>query len=203
MNDRAYTLVYSAVLGVACAVLLTGVGQLTKKYRDANANAEKYRNVLHVLGVPFSPKGSASELVRLFNQSVRQETLDGRPFYRYIDGASGEVKSVAVEFRGMGLWGPIRGLLALEPDMKTIRSVSFYEQEETPGLGGEIGSEWFQTQFEGKKVAGTDGTPGIRILKGKGAATEQNEVDGITGATLTCAKVEGILNEVIRTLNKE
>ena len=46
------------------------------------------------------------------------------------------------------------------------------------------------------------GKPGLRILRG-GGARQQNEVDGITGATMTCEKVEAMLNVVIEDLSKE
>ena len=66
---------------------------------------------------------------------------------------------MAVPFSGSGVWGPIEGVLALEPDMQTIRGVRFYKQEETPGLGGEIASDWFQAQFKGKTLVSAAGDP--------------------------------------------
>jgi Na+-transporting NADH:ubiquinone oxidoreductase subunit NqrC len=39
-------------------------------------------------------------------------------------------------------------------------------------------------------------------LKGRKASV-QNEVDGITGATMTCEKVEGMLNGLIERIVKE
>ena len=85
-------------------------------------------------------------------ENVRQEDLGELTLYRYIQPeGSGEAEIMAVEFEGPGLWGPIKGFLALGADAETIRGLTFYEQEETPGLGGEIASESFRRQFEGKK----------------------------------------------------
>jgi Na+-transporting NADH:ubiquinone oxidoreductase subunit C len=109
---------------------------------------------------------------------------------------------VAVPFAGDGLWGPIRGFLALEADRRTIRGIAFHEQEETPGLGGEIAGEAFRAQFRGKRIVAADGTPGIVIRRGKGAQAV-NEVDGITGATMTCEKVQAMLNRLIARIAKE
>ncbi len=106
------------------------------------------------------------------------------------------MRAMAVPFAGQGLWGPIRGFLALDPDMKTVRGITFYEQEETPGLGGEIASSWFREQFKGKSIASSEGKPGIHIRRG-GGASGANEVDAITGATMTCNKLEAIINAVI------
>ncbi len=83
--------------------------------------------------------------------------------------------------------------------MKTIRAISFYKHEETPGLGGEIGASWFQDQVKGKLIEDSDGNPGMRVQSG---ASESNEVDAITGATMTCDKVEDMLNITIANIIK-
>lgn len=196
MKGSGYTLGYAGVLGSVCALLLTAAASFTAPYRLANADAEMKRNILDVLRVRYSPDVSSRQLLEVFESKVKQEEAKGLTLYRYIPPAdSGEVESVAVAFAGAGLWGPIKGFLALGPDMETVRGITFYEQEETPGLGGEIASEWFREQFEGKKITDDAGRIGIMIKSGGPSAI--NEVDAITGATMTCDKVEAILNEVI------
>jgi len=203
LKSNLYTLGYAAVLGSVCAMLLTAAASFTGPYRLANADAEMKRNILDVLQVPYSPQVSARQLVGLFEVKVRQEDSGDLTLYRYIrPEGSDEVETVAVAFEGPGLWGAIKGFLALGPDMETIRGLTFYEQEETPGLGGEIASQWFRKQFEGKKIIDDAGNVGI-ILKGGGKASAINEVDAITGATMTCDKVESILNEVAEKIMKE
>jgi len=86
--------------------------------------------------------------------------------------------------------------------MKTIRGITFYEQEETPGLGGDIVTEGFRKRFVGKTIHDKDDNMGIVICK-PGTAKEQNEIDGITGATMTCDKVQAMLNEVIKSIVEE
>jgi Na+-transporting NADH:ubiquinone oxidoreductase subunit C len=198
-----YTLGYAGVLGSVCALLLTAAASFTAPYKAANADAEKNRNILEVLQISFPSKASSKELVELFEEKVRQEDLGELTLYRYIrpEGSS-EVETMAVAFEGPGLWGPIKGFLALGPDAETIRGLTFYEQEETPGLGGEIASESFRRQFEGKKITDDSGNVGI-VIKGGGEASAVNEVDAITGATMTCDKVEAILNEVAQKIVKE
>lgn len=142
-------------------------------------------------------EGTLEELSEWFRQGVGEidDRYPGLTLYRYMDD-SGNIVAVAVKFVGPGLWGAIKGFLALEPDMKTIRGITFYEQEETPGLGGEIATEAFTKQFEGKSIIDQQGKGGIIILTG-GAERAQNEIDGITGATMTCDKVQEMLNAVI------
>jgi Na+-transporting NADH:ubiquinone oxidoreductase subunit C len=113
---------------------------------------------------------------------------------------SGEVVASAFMVEGPGLWGRIRGVLALESDMVTIRGLTFFEQEETPGIGGEIAANWFLDKFKGKKIVDTDGKAGVVIKEGAGSA--ENGVDAISGATMTCDKVEQLLNTAIVEITK-
>jgi Na+-transporting NADH:ubiquinone oxidoreductase subunit C len=213
MKASLYSVLYAAMLGTVCAFLLTWAGRMTRPYREANARAEKRRSILTVLGVPAGSDLSPQKLNELFEAKVRLKECCRASLYEYREGQ--DLVARAVPFAGSGLWGPIRGLLALEPDGKTIRNLTFYQQEETPGLGGEIAamcgcapgddgkscSAWFRHQFRGKKIVDEAGKPGIVIRRG-GGASGQNEVDGISGATMTCDKVQGMLNEAIRRLFK-
>ena len=197
-GSSTYTIVFSAVLGTVCALLLTGASTLTEPYRKANAAAEEMRNILKVLEVPFNAKVSSEELTQIYEKSVSEEQYGALSVYVY----NGESGAIAVPFAGPGLWGPIKGFLALESDKTTIRGVTFHEQEETPGLGGEIGTKSFTDRFKAKTIFGPDGQPGIRIVRG-GGAEGTNEVDGITGATMTCNKVQAMLNGAIDKIVKE
>lgn len=202
MKGNVYTLCYAGVLGVVCSVLLTAASSMTAPYKAANVKAEEFLNILRVLDVPFEAEASPKELVEIFDKNVRHEKKGEVIFYEYRSPvAEGQIQAAAVEFSGPGLWGPIKGFLALEPDMKTIRGISFYEQEETPGLGGEIGSSWFQEQFVGKSIMDESGRGGLVIAGGK--SERRNEVDAITGATMTCDKVQEILNGVIKIIIEE
>ena len=203
MKGSAYTLGYAAVLGVVCALLLTGAASFTAPYQEANAKAEEVLNILLVLKVPLEPDTSAKQLGEVFKNNVDEEQYGGITTYVYSSPeAQGQIQAIALRFSGPGLWGPIKGFLALEQDKKTIRGVTFYEQEETPGLGGEIVTEGFRKSFVGKTIHDKDDNVGIVICK-PGSAKQQNEIDGITGATMTCDKVQAMLNEVIKSIVEE
>ena len=188
-----YTLTYAAALGLVCALALTAVDRFTESRKVANAKAEEVRNILSVLDVPADDGASPDELLGVFDANVAEEELGGRAFYSYDHPEKGLLR--AVRFEGPGLWGPVEGFLCFEEDMRTISAVSFYKHEETPGLGGEISTTAFTGQFEGLASAGADGSPGIRVV-GDGA-DGPNEVDAISGATMTSDKVEDMLNRVI------
>ena len=85
-----------------------------------------------------------------------------------------------IPMQGNGLWGPIWGYLAIAADGKTIVGVTFDHKSETPGLGGEITTEKFQSQFAGKPV---------RIPV---------EFDAITGATKTSNGVREMIDNTLR-----
>lgn len=191
-----YTLAYAAVLGLVCALILSAVDGFTATRKDANAEAEEVRNILAVLDVPVEAGAEPQELLRVFKENVVKEVRGTRAFYSYEHPVEGLLR--AVRFAGSGLWGPVEGFLCFEEDMRTIFAVTFYRQEETPGLGGEISSSAFTDQFEGLSAVGSDGSPGIRVV-GDGA-DEINEVDAISGATMTSDKVEDMLNRTLEEM---
>jgi Na+-transporting NADH:ubiquinone oxidoreductase subunit C len=200
MKGNAYTLFYAAVLGIVCAMVLTFAASFTAPYKKANAEAEEVKNILLALNVPIPKKVSSSELLKIYKQNVREEKRGDITIYAYTP-ANIEDAAIAMRFAGPGLWGPIKGFLALDPKITKIRGITFYEQEETPGLGGEISTPSFCDKFVGLSLRDKAGKPGIIIKSGGEAA--QNKVDGISGATMTCDKVQQMLNVAIRSITEE
>lgn len=202
MKNNVYTLFYAGVLGTVCSLLLTAVASFTAPYQEANAKAEKNRNILGVLQVKYSPGASSQELVKIYKDNVSEEKSGELEMYRYIPPQDSDAEeTVAVGFEGPGLWGPVKGFLALDKQMRTIRGITFYEQEETPGLGGEIVKPWFREQFVGKSIVDEAGNPGIIISSSEGEVS--NKVDAISGATMTCDKIQAMLNEAIKSIVQE
>ena len=204
MRADVRTIVFAAILAIVCSLLLSGAEFLLKPFREANEQAEEMRNYLSALDIPVPEDAAASELVDIFEDNVTVQEIGGLEIYAYVpsDGSDGTPLAYAVPFSGAGLWGPVSGVLALEPDLITIRGIRFYKQEETPGLGGEIGAPWFQEQFERKKIVSPSGEYGFEIVK-PGSSTKANQVDGITGATMTSDRVGIMIDVVVKTLGKE
>jgi len=101
---------------------------------------------------------------------------------------------------GYGLWDYMYGYLALAPNGEDVIGISWYDQKETPGLGGTVSEWWWQQLFHGKKIFQPDATGhidyerapiGITVMKGKvkdvvGTSPKAiSSVDGMAGATLT------------------
>jgi len=197
------TIIFSSVLGLVCAALLVAANVFTKPYRVANEKAEEVLNILGTLGVPTGERADAKALLDTFAANVRVEKRGELTFYEYVPGggASDSAVAIAVPFAGAGLWGPIKGVLALENDLVTIRGIRFYQQEETPGLGGEIGSEQFEKLFGGKKIVSASGEPGFDIVR-PGDPSGENSVNAITGATMTSDRVKTMLDNLAKEMSK-
>lgn len=109
----------------------------------------------------------------------------------------GERKYI-IPLQGKGLWGTIWGYMALSDDFSTIYGAVFDHAKETPGLGAEINQKWFQDPFIGKKIFDESGRF-ISVLVVKGGANPEalNEVDGISGGTITSKGLEAMLHDCL------
>lgn len=111
----------------------------------------------------------------------------------YLVGDPDNPEQIVLPFRGQGLWGLMRGYLALEGDGNTVVGITFIEHGETPGLGGEVDNPRWQAQWPGKRIFAEDDSvnPDIRLVKG--GSSGDTEVDGLAGATLTDNGVTNML----------
>ena len=104
---------------------------------------------------------------------------------------------VVVPVYGSGLWGPIWGYLALEPDMNTVVGIVLDHSGETPGLGAEIATPKHQAQYVGKTIFEGEELVAITLRKG-GAQNPAHEVDAISGGTKTS---DGVSLMLLNSLN--
>ena len=112
------------------------------------------------------------------------------------------VKTYIFPLRGAGLWGPIWGNLALAEDFNTVKGVTFDHKGETPGLGAEITTKGFTSQFAGKTIFDKSGKfKSITVKKGGVATMPSAEqihgVDAISGGTITSDAVSAMIANVI------
>ncbi|WP_458527213.1 Na(+)-translocating NADH-quinone reductase subunit C [Onishia taeanensis] len=113
----------------------------------------------------------------------------------YLVGDPQDPEQIILPVRGQGLWGLMRGYLALQGDANTIEGITFYSHAETPGLGGEVDNPKWKAQWEGKQVYpdGDVGEGGPEIALVKGGASGATEVDALSGATLTSKGVTNLV----------
>jgi Na+-translocating ferredoxin:NAD+ oxidoreductase subunit G len=111
--------------------------------------------------------------------------------------AAGEPSGYALPWEGNGFQGKVRMMIGVSPDLTTVTSMEVLEQVETPGLGTKIAEDPFRPQFNGLKAV-----PQIDWVKGV-PPTQENEVQTITGATISSQAVVAIINDGLAHLRKD
>jgi len=108
-----------------------------------------------------------------------------------------KIEAYILPMYGNGLWNNIWGFIALAPDLNTIKGVSFDHVGETPGLGARITSSDIQERYQGKKIKnGAGDLVAVEMVKGEGNdGLTDNQVDGMSGATITGKGVNTMLVE--------
>ena len=118
--------------------------------------------------------------------------------YKIKDGSDAEIPVfifkngvTVVPVYGAGLWGPVWGYIAFEPNSNAIKGAYFDHESETAGLGAKIKDDpEFQAEFNGEKADFSNANV-FDIVKGgapknaDGTSIIDNKIDAITGATMT------------------
>ena len=102
-----------------------------------------------------------------------------------------QIQKIVLPIRGYGLWGTLYGYLSLDADLNTVKGIEYYDHKETPGLGGEVDNPVWKSDWSGKKVYDSSGNVVLYVTKGP--STEEYEIDGISGATLTSNGVSNMI----------
>ena len=224
-DSNKATFLFSGVMVVVIAVLLSVAAISLGPYQQRNIRIEKMENILSSVGIETNPqeaeklfatyiteqivlntKGEAVEGgTPAFDIDLKKEldkaktgNSDKELFPLFICQKDNKTFYV-IPVRGKGLWGPIWGYIALEGDMNTVYGVSFGHKSETPGLGAEIETETFQKQFAGKKIFDEKGQfVSVKAIKGGASPENTHGVDAVSGATITS---DGVSEMVKRTLS--
>ena len=189
-NSNIYTFVYMTVVVIIVAVLLAVVSQALAPKQQANILLDKQKQILGALKVDYAQADPAEVYYTLV-----QDTLKYGEMEVYVANLNGATKYI-LPLSGKGLWGGIGGYLALDEDKNTIYGVNFNHESETPGLGAKIVEPEFRSQFEGKHIRNAEGAVvSVAVLKAGKHAEGQEQVDAISGATITSTGVSTMLNE--------
>ncbi len=129
------------------------------------------------------PADDIAKIIRRPNQGLVYLVKDGD-----------QVKEVILPINGSGLWSMMYAFVAVQTDGNTVSGITFYEQGETPGLGGEVENPKWRAQFEGKKLFDENNQPAIKIVKGGAPQGSEHGIDGLSGATLTSNGVQHIFD---------
>lgn len=222
MHSNKYTFLYAIGLSMLTAVVLVLTSQQLKPLQEANLALDSKRSVLKSVLVTSEEDqvietaydGSVEEMVvnsegdvvdgvdvadvDLKREIAKEPSERQLPLYVYTeeDGS----KAYIVPMRGVGLWGPVWGYLALKDDFNTIKGAFFDHKGETPGLGAEITELVFQEQFQGKKILDSNGDfASVNVLKStmKSPLDSENRVDAISGGTITSNGVDDMIKNCV------
>lgn len=180
-----YMLVFILVLGtISSGVLFTVARKMAPIIKKQKAMASETA-ILNAFDISYNK----SNIVDIFRKNVRSRSAGDMTIYNSTGGLR------AIELEGSGLWDVIRIVVSFNSSLTKIHRVVIIYQEETPGLGGRITEPKFLAQFKGKDI-----TNGIRIVKR--VRNPVNEVNAITGATLTSKALEKIINTGIKGIKR-
>jgi Na+-transporting NADH:ubiquinone oxidoreductase subunit C len=153
-------------------------------------------------------KGAGKENSEAFKINLKEQLYNksvNRSFKLplYVLEKDGETINI-IPLRGVGLWGPVWGNIALKNDFNTVVGVTFGHKSETPGLGAEIETPMFEEQFPGKKIFNEEGEfVSIGVIKGGvenfPADMQRHNVDAISGGTITSNGVNDMLKNVLES----
>jgi Na+-transporting NADH:ubiquinone oxidoreductase subunit C len=166
------------VLGSILTAILITVDHFAAPIIAANERISVRVNVLEALGI----ETTGEDVDAVFDRTVEISETAGITLFTAADGTK------AIAYDGSGLWGPISGILSVDPDGTAIKGVTIIRQEETPGLGGRIAEKEYLALFSGIPLD----TP-IEV-RAAGKSTAPNELDAITGATLSSVAFVNPLN---------
>ena len=210
MHSNRYTLLFTAIVTVVLAFLLSIVDSSLKEKYESNVEVDIKKNILRSLGfrssddlpwtnedvesifqnsiVSFVVDNSGSIVANKLPQDIDPNAdFDLYPIYKRVSNNVTEGYSIPIS--GKGLWGTMYGYFSIQADGATAKGITFYAHIETPGLGGEVDKPWFQNNFVGKRFVDENGNlVGIQTVKGKVDETSEDAyhlVDGISGATMT------------------
>lgn len=215
-NSRLNVILFALLVSVICSLLIAGAAGGLKGFQMANMELDKKINILKAADMIGSKKPPKEEITELYDAHIREVTVNEQgeiietgtdahgSLNLYFYQADGVIKGYILPINTRGLWGKIQGYLAFEADGQTVSGFSVFSHSETPGLGGEIESAWFQQNFKGKKILNSQNQfVSVGIAKGKAenlADDKQSHfVDGISGATLTGKYLsEGIKKTLVK-----
>ena len=212
-NSNSYTIIYASVMVIIVAFLLAFVSSSLKSTQDKNVQLDTKKQILAALNIKnvedadaeyqkyvkgdmlMNVDGTLTENTGEFATNYEKEAKEQQRLHVFVCEVDGQIKYV-VPVYGAGLWGAIWGYVALNEDKDTVYGTFFDHQGETPGLGAEITTPEFNKEFRNKQIFSGNQLVGILVVKG-GNASGANEVDAISGGTITSKGVETMIKNYL------
>lgn len=195
MKKQLRSVTYMFLISLFFTSLVSAVHYLNEKTIALNQTLKLQRVILRVLDIDAEKGTSDATISRLFMERVKDIHVEEKVLYVGYKEDGHTIQGYAFPVGGPGFWGPIQGIVGVNPEATEVLGIAFYKHSETPGLGGRITEDWFSNQFKGLPLYPIKGDRKIFYLKPEGTTEAPNELDAITGATNTSSAVESFLNE--------
>ena len=175
----------------------------TKGLSMSYETIEYYFRKYFIKQVTLNYKGEEVPGVKAFDIDLKTEIkkpAEKQLYPLFIAEKDGK-KYYVIPLYGKGLWDDIWGYIAFDENLRTITGIKFGHKGETPGLGAEITSKWFEDRFIGEEVFDEEGNfTGIDLVKNLENTEDKTDhkVDAISGSTLTSNGVEDMINERVK-----
>ncbi len=180
------------LLAMVFGISLAGVQQKLGPMIEANKVNETLEKVPEViLGVKNAERlAKKGEALIITPRPIKIETAGQKKVYPVFEARYSDLSLAGwvTKASGRGYADKIELLLGFNPDATHLTGLFILEQKETPGLGNKIIEKKWRDQFVKKS---TDRR--LRVVKG-GAKTP-NDIDAITGATISSRSVVAIINK--------
>ena len=220
-DSNKHTYLFAAIMVITVAFVLSFTSESLKELKVDNIKKEKMQNILFAAGINVSRdeseelytqyiieelsltnNGDIDNSVSAFNINLALEIkkdINNQRFPLYVANID-DNRYYIIPLRGNGLWNAIWGYMALKEDVNTIKGVTFGHQAETAGLGAEITEDWFTNSFVDEKILNDSGDfVGVYVTKTnndpENTDKNDNEVDAISGATITGDGVADMIKE--------
>ncbi|MHC4443996.1 MAG: FMN-binding protein [Planctomycetota bacterium] len=122
--------------------------------------------------------------------SSESKRIGGREVFKCLN-SDGELSGWALQAEGFGFQDKIKLVVGLSPDGSKITGLKVVENTETPGLGNKIEDEEWTGQYKA-----LDALREVVVVKSQ-RKVENNEIQAITGATISSEAVTKIANKII------
>ncbi len=195
MKKSIFSVLYMFMITLVFTSVVTITRHYTQDLIELNEQAKIKRIILNVFGI-FPDDGiTSADVVETFNNRVRKINLNNSTVYAALENDGQTPMGYAFLLSGPGFWGPIHSVAAIDSHAEQILGVRFYNHVETPGLGARISEAWFFKQFNSLHINESQSGGKIFTLKRPGKASGANQLNAITGATMTSQAVESFLNK--------
>ena len=220
-NSNTYQILYAAVLVLLVGSLLALIYMALKPKQNENIANDTRKQILSALHIAAPGDSQVKETYEKYiiqdllvdnegnivdsaknvafdvNMKKNVKLVDRQLPVMKCKMDDGSIKYVLPMY-GAGLWGPIWGYVAVNDDGNTIYGANFSHEGETPGLGARIADKDFQDEFVDKHLFQEGEFKGVVVLKkGQKSVTDAEQIDALTGATITSLGVSAMLEDCL------